>query len=157
MAKRLLLTGMSGTGKSSLIQRLAALGYRAVDFDEPGWSEYAQDGEWVWREERVQELLSSLKEDEVLFVSGCAINQGKFYPQFDAVILLSAPAEVIVERLRTRTNNPYGKHPDELAATLDNLATIEPLLRKGADHEIVTTSPLDEVVAEVVKVLEATP
>lgn len=157
MAKRLLLTGMSGTGKSSVIQRLAALGYRTVDFDEPGWSEYDSDGEWVWCEDRVQELLSSLKDDEVLFVSGCAINQGKFYPQFDAVILLSAPIDVIVERLRMRTNNPYGKHPSELAATLGNLATVEPLLRKGADHEIVTTLPLDQVVAEAVKVLEALP
>lgn len=153
MVRRLLLTGMSGTGKSSVIRQLAALGYKAVDMDEPGWSEYAADGEWVWREDRMQELLASLKDDEVLFVSGCAINQGKFYPQFDAVILLSTPADVIVERLRTRTNNPYGKHPDEIDATLDNLRTIEPLLRKGADHEIVTTIPLDAVVAEVVKVL----
>ncbi len=124
--------------------------------DEPGWSEYDADGEWVWREDRVQEVLSALR-DEDLFVSGCAINQGKFYPQLDAVILLSAPAEVIVERLRTRTNNPYGKHPDEVAATLDNLATVEPLLRKGADHEIVTTIPLDAVVAQIVKILEALP
>ena len=154
MARRLLLTGMSGTGKSSIIQRLASLGYQAVDMDEPGWSEYASDGEWVWREDRLQALLSSLKDDDVLFVSGCAINQGKFYPQFDALILLSAPTDVIVERLRTRTNNPYGKRPDELAATLNNIATIEPLLRKCADHEIVTTLPLDEVVAKVVKLLE---
>lgn len=157
MARRLLLTGMSGTGKSSVVQRLAALGYKAVDMDEPGWSEYDSDGEWVWREDRVQELLSSLKDDEVLFVSGCAINQRKFYSQFDSVILLSAPNDVIVERLTTRTNNPYGKHPNELAATLSNLVTVEPLLRKGADHEIVTTLPLDQVVVEVVKVIEALP
>lgn len=157
MARRLLLTGMSGTGKSSVIERLAALGYQAVDMDEPGWSAYAPDGEWVWREDRVRELLSAVGDDATLFVSGCAINQGQFYPQFDAVILLSAPADVILERLRTRTNNPYGKQPDERAATLDNLANIEPLLRKGADHEIVTTLPLDEVVAQVVKVLEALP
>jgi shikimate kinase len=146
---------MSGTGKSSVIGRLAALGYRAVDMDEPGWSEYAPDGEWVWREDKVRELLSTVADDEVLFVGGCAINQGKFYPQFDAVILLSAPTSVIVERLRTRTNNPYGKHPDELAATLENIATVEPLLRKDADHEIVTMPPLQEVVAKVLKLAEA--
>ncbi len=157
MARRVLLTGMSGTGKSSVIKQLAALGYRAVDFDEPGWSEYDPEGEWIWCEDRVQELLASLKDDEALFVSGCAINQGKFYGQFDAVILLSAPADVIVERLKTRTNNPYGKHPEELAATLENLATVEPLLRDGADYEIVTTLRLDEVVVEVIKVLEALP
>lgn len=157
MGQCLLLTGMSGTGKSSVIQQLASLGYKAVDMDEPGWSEYDADGEWVWREDKVRALLSSLADDEVLFVSGCAINQGQFYPQFNAVILLSAPADTIVERLKTRTNNPYGKQPDEVAATLHNLDTIEPLLRKGATYEIVTTIPLDEVVAAVVTVLESLP
>ena len=53
--KRILLTGMSGTGKSSVIAELRKRGYQAVDMDEPGWSEYAPDGEWFWREDRVQE------------------------------------------------------------------------------------------------------
>lgn len=157
MKRRFLLTGMSGTGKSSVIQRLQALGYRAIDFDEPGWSEYDPAGEWIWREDKVTELFSTVRDDEVLFVSGCAINQGKFYPQLEKIILLSAPAQVIVERLRTRTNNPFGKRPEELAATLENLATVEPLLREGAHHEITTTLPLEEVVDAVVKIVESHP
>ena len=87
--KRILLTGMSGTGKSSVIAELRKRGYQAVDMDEPGWSEYAPDGEWVWREDRVQERLSC-EDGDVLFVSGCAINQGKFYPLFDNIVLLSS-------------------------------------------------------------------
>jgi adenylate kinase family enzyme len=38
--KRVLLTGMSGTGKSSLIVELAARGYKAVDVDSDEWSEW---------------------------------------------------------------------------------------------------------------------
>ena len=37
---RILVTGMSGTGKSSAIAELARRGYRAVDTDDPGWREY---------------------------------------------------------------------------------------------------------------------
>ena len=37
--KRVLLTGMSGTGKSSVIRELAALGYKAIDTDD-GWCEH---------------------------------------------------------------------------------------------------------------------
>ncbi len=155
MARCILLTGMSGTGKSTVIGQLAIRGYRTVDMDEPGWSEHGPDGDWVWQEDRVQDLLSSLEEDEVLFLSGCAENQVKFYPQFDKIVLLSAPASVIVGRLTTRTNNPYGKHPDELAATLGYLETVEPLLRNGADHEIDTSAPLDEVVTAVLQLLDA--
>ncbi len=36
---RVLITGMSGTGKSAVIQALAERGYRSVDADEAGWSE----------------------------------------------------------------------------------------------------------------------
>jgi dephospho-CoA kinase len=143
---------MSGTGKSSLIAALRLRGYRAVDMDEPGWSEYGPDGDWVWREDRIRDFLS-FEEGEALFVSGCAANQRKFYPQFDEIVLLSAPASVIVERLATRTNNPYGKNPDELAATLHNLETIEPLLRKSANHEIDASAPFAKVLAAVLRLL----
>ena len=47
VVKRVLLTGMSGTGKSTLITALAARGFKAVDMDEPEWSEYGPDGDWV--------------------------------------------------------------------------------------------------------------
>ena len=36
--KRVLITGMSGTGKSTVIAELAARGYKAVDVDEPEFS-----------------------------------------------------------------------------------------------------------------------
>ncbi|WP_205678745.1 AAA family ATPase [Aquisphaera insulae] len=153
---RILLTGMSGTGKSSLIVALRGRGFRAVDMDEPGWSEYAPDGEWIWREDRVRALLAEDDGDanadadgRALFVSGCAINQGSFYPSFDEIVLLSAPAAVIVERLASRTNNPYGKDPAELAATLHNLETVEPLLRRSATREIDASAPFEQVLRAV--------
>src|SRR5205823_10385636 len=129
---------MSGTGKSTAIRELAARGYKAIDADD-GWSECGPDGDWLWREERIQCLLST-EDADVLFVSGCATNQGKFYPQFDHIVLLSAPAAVIVHRLASRTSNPYGKSPEELAEVLHHLETVEPLLRRGAGHEIDTSA-----------------
>lgn len=150
--KRILLTGMSGVGKSSVVAELAARGYSVLDMD--GWSEFVPEGsEWLWNEDRVQEFLSQ-DEGELSFICGCARNQVKFYPQFDKIILLSAPTEVILERLETRTNNPYGKHPDDLAEILSNIEAVEPLLRKSAHHEINTTLPLDEVVDTILKLSE---
>jgi shikimate kinase len=143
---------MSGTGKSSVIGELAARGYKAVDTDY-GWSEYGPDGDWVWREDRIQCLLST-EDGDVLFLSGCATNQGKFYPQFDHIILLSAPAAVIIHRLAARTNNPYGKDSAELAQVLGYLQTVEPLLRKGAGHEIDTSAPLGQVVESVLRIVQ---
>lgn len=161
--KRVLLTGMSGTGKSTVIAELAARGYKAVDTDEDGLSELVSvpDDEptglepgqdWVWREDRIQALLST-DDGDVLFLSGCAPNQGTFYPQFDHIVLLTAPAHVIVERLATRTTNPYGKRPEEVARVLGLLQTVEPMLRRSAGCVVDTTVPLDQVVATVLRLV----
>ncbi len=151
--RRIFITGMSGTGKSSVIREIAGRGYKAIDMDEPGWSEFDGEGNWVWKENRVHDLLASLADDEVLFLSGCTDGQGKFYPQFDKIVLLSAPTDVIVERLKTRTTNSYGKLPHELAETLEYIETVEPLLRKGADIEIDSSAPLDSVVKTILSLL----
>ena len=165
--RRVLLTGMSGTGKSTVIEELAARGYKAVDTDEGGLSELVTvpldeptgldpGYDWVWREDRIHDLLAT-EDADLLFLSGCAPNQGTFYRWFDHVILLAAPAHVIGERLTTRTNNPYGKRPEEIARALQMQETIEPLLRQGASHEIDTNAPLDQVVARVLQAVGADP
>jgi predicted ATPase len=43
--KRVLITGMSGTGKSTLMGEFAALGYKTVDTDLDGWCTPADDRE----------------------------------------------------------------------------------------------------------------
>ena len=153
--KRVLLTGMSGTGKSTVIAALAARGYKAVDTDDGDWHEWmdvAGEPDWVWREDAIQRLLST-EDADVLFVSGTASNQGTFYRQFDHVFLLSAPTPVILERLATRTNNPYGKRPDELARVLRHLETVAPLLRRGATLQVDTSAPVDQVVETILRLV----
>jgi len=39
---RILVTGMSGTGKSSALAELGRRGYRVVDTGDPGWREYRE-------------------------------------------------------------------------------------------------------------------
>jgi len=112
------------------------------------------DGRQRWREDAIQALLDT-EDTDVLFVAGCEENQAQFHVQFDHVILLSAPLEVVVERLATRASNPYGKAPEELGRVVDDLATVEPLLRRVADHEIRTTIPLNEVVMTILCLVDA--
>ena len=83
-------------------------------------------------------------------VSGCVPNQGAFYDRFDAVVLLSAPADVILDRIATRTTNGFGKSPEERARVLADLAETEPLLRATCTDEIDASRPLDEVVEALV-------
>ncbi|HEY6593880.1 MAG TPA: AAA family ATPase [Asanoa sp.] len=157
--KRVLITGMSGAGKSAVVGALRARGYRAFDADVDGLSEVAAvDGDattgigggrdWVWRLDRIREVLAAHPAD-LVFLAGCSPNQGQLYPLFDHVVLLSLPPDVLAHRLATRVTNPFGKDPGELARTLELCETVEPLLRAGATLEIDSRTPLDEVVARI--------
>jgi shikimate kinase len=151
--KRVLITGMSGTGKSSVLHRLGELGYRTIDTDEDDFTMTVatDDGvERLWREERIQAVLSAT-DAELTFVSGTCRNQVHFYAQFHHIVLLSAPPSVLVERMASRKNNPYGKRPEEIAETLQYVQTVEPLLRRSATLEVDTTAPLEEVVRKIVQ------
>lgn len=152
---KVLITGMSGTGKSAALEQLGERGHRVVDTDTDQWSCWVTlaDGsrDWVWREEAIDELLSSHRAGH-LFVAGCKTNQGRFYPQFDRIVLLSAPVDVLLARIVTRVGNPYGKSPEERALILEHVAEVEPRLRVTADFEIDSSAPLLEVVLELERI-----
>ncbi|HEX7312205.1 MAG TPA: AAA family ATPase [Gaiellaceae bacterium] len=152
--RKVLVTGMSGTGKSTALTELRRRGFEVVDTDEPGWTKWCdEDGGYVWREDHVSELLARAHET-TLYVSGTVSNQRRFYSQFDAVVLLSAPADVLLRRIESRTTNSYGKTAEERDLVLGQLAEVEPLLRATCTHEIDATQPLEDVVAELVAIGE---
>ena len=120
-----------------------------VDTDEPGWTEWSgYEGGYVWREDRITELLAR-EDGPSLYVSGTVSNQGRFYPRFDAVVLLSAPAEVILSRIENRSTNAYGKSPEQRDLVLHDLARSEPRPRRTCTHEIDATQPLTSVVDQL--------
>jgi dephospho-CoA kinase len=150
--RRVLVTGMSGTGKTSALEALAGRGHRVVETDVDGWSKWVTtpdgEGEWLWDENRMAELLAG-EGGRTLFVSGCVRNQETFYGRFDAVVLLSASAEVLVDRIERRTTNDYGKSAEERELVLVHLETVEPLLRATCTHELDASRPLEEIVDEL--------
>ena len=156
MAK-ILVTGMSGTGKSSALAELGRRGYRVVDTDDPGWREYRRyadpvdelhRGEYLWVEDRMTALLDA-EDDRTLFVGGGVRNQSKFYDRFDAVVLLSAPADVLLDRVSRRSTNEYGKAEVERSEILADLAEVEPLLRKECTHELDASRPLADILEDL--------
>jgi shikimate kinase len=155
---RILVTGMSGTGKSAALRELARRGHRTVDTDTDEWSQWVTlpDGsaDWVWRADAMTALLTGHAD---VYVAGCKTNQGRFYPLFDHVVLLSAPAGVLLERIAARTDNPYGKSAAQRAEILGYLETVEPRLRATATLELDASAPLAEVVARLAALAEADP
>ena len=150
--RKVLVTGMSGTGKSTALAELGRKGFEVVDTDELGWTEWSDEEEgYLWREDRIAELLARDRE-RPLFVSGTVSNQGRFYARFDAVVLMSAPLEVLLSRIERRTTNDYGKSSEERNLILRHVEEIEPLLRATCTHEIDASQSVDAVVAELVAI-----
>jgi len=131
---------MSGTGKSSVLAELALRGHPVIDADTDGYLVWSGD-DWMLD---LDSLRTRLEQPGAVFVAATAENQEELYPHFAAVVLLSAPRDVLVDRVLTRTTNDFGKGHGELAKILRDLEEVEPLLRRSSTHEIVTTIPLAE-------------
>ncbi|HEY3924440.1 MAG TPA: AAA family ATPase [Acidothermaceae bacterium] len=130
---RVLVTGMSGTGKTTVLDELRRRGHLTLDTDYDGWVIGDK-----WDEPRMNAFL---RDHGDVFVAGTVENQGSFYDRFDHVVLLSAPLHVLLARVTSRTNNPYGKTAQQRAAIASYIETVEPILRRGASLELDAQRP----------------
>lgn len=126
-----LVTGVSGVGKSTLPCVLEKMGYKAYDMDDdPGLCilvkkgtttpvddshdnadvEKVKDTEWLWDKECLTALIKS-QSGPITFFCGGASNIDEMLPLFDQIILLKVDEKTMRERLTTRTNNDYGQTP----------------------------------------------
>lgn len=143
---------MAGVGKSTVGKRLSELGYKVVDTDDDGYLVPDEHGELHWDVDRVRQVLAT-EDADVLFLLGADDAQVLFYPDFDYIVLLSAPREVMLQRLASRTNNPFGKTSQQRAKILSDLETYEPIIRRDATHEVDTNKSVDRVVEEVLSLV----
>lgn len=157
-----LIEGISGTGKTTVCEELNRRGYKAIEADEE-IAHYAdpKTGEptehkipdnWIWNEEKFTNALKQAREP-LLFICGGAMNQEKFKHHFDKIFTLHIDDEILKHRLANRTNNDFGKHPDELALQLEwNKGAVKYSKERGTIL-IDATKPVSEVVDEILKLL----
>jgi hypothetical protein len=158
MAKRnYLVEGLSGAGKSSVYEELIRRGYKAISTDR-AWKYRADPvtglaggsphhGNSMWdRQKAVSELESP--EPEVLFVCGSSRNRDRFLPYFTKIFNLRIDDGTMRRRLQERTNNEFGKQPEELELMLRlNRSDEKPV---GA-IDVDATQPLQHVVDELLR------
>jgi hypothetical protein len=101
----------------------------------------------------VRSLLDSYGEDQLVFFAGCSDEQATV--RFDFKVLVTAPAEVILARLESRTTNPFGKTEPERERVHADMEWVVPLLRGSADLVIETTKPVNEVAEFILDAVEA--
>lgn len=132
MGRAILVTGVSGSGKSTVCTELQRRGYTAYDIEDrdglftmidaetgepfeefdPNDLAMVKRSEWICDPDALEALLEESRVNETTFCCGTASNMGDIRPLFDDVILLTVGAEELRERLRARENNPFGKNPE---------------------------------------------
>lgn len=97
-----------------------------------------------------------LAEHATITVCGTAENQGHFYDRFEHVIYLYVPLEVLLERVRARSNNPYGKSAEQEADIAKYVVEVQPLIRRTATLELSGLLPVEVLADRVEQCLMST-
>ncbi len=154
-----MISGLSGTGKSTVCGELRNRGYNAVEADEElayfadpetGLPANKKTSHWLWDKEKFN-ITVKQKRDDILFVCGGATNEEEFKHHFDKIFSLHIDDTTLRHRLLTRTNNYYGKDPKELMQQLEwNKGTVKYSKERGRTV-IDATKSVDEVVNEILQ------
>ena len=153
-----LIEGLSGTGKTSVCKELQKRGYKAVEADnvfglygDPKTGQPTKEKSqlnWIWDKDKFNAELNN-KNKETVFVCGGAMNQNDFTQYFKKIFTLYVDDDTLKERLLNRTNNDFGKHPDDLARQLEwNKGTIEYAKQRNTIL-IDATRPVNVIVDEM--------
>lgn len=168
--RKVYITGVSGTGKTTIAKELEKRGFYVISIDEVDnlcfWIDqetgenhggkeaemsldFVDAHDWICDIEYLNKLLN--KDVDIAFVSGMATNQDEFLHIFDKVLLLQCSPETFCKRIDDRTNNDFGKDEEvkkQIVGRCESYA--EKMLTLGA-IPINTEKPIEEVVDEVIK------
>ena len=150
------MEGLSGAGKSSVYEELIERGYKAISTDRawkyhadpdtgPGRPIHYENSMWD-QQKAVSELESP--EPEVLFVCGSSRNRDRFLPYFAKIFNLCIDDDTMRRRLQERTNNEFGKQPEEVELMLRLNRSDE---KPAGAIDVDATQPLDQVVDELLR------
>ncbi len=169
--KKVFITGISGTGKTTIARELNSRGIYSISVDEVEglchWEnkstkikvdydtelnkEFIEAHEWMCDIDFLKRLLQE-KPDVV--VLGSTENQNEFLNLFDKILLLQCSPETFIKRLVGRTDNDFGKDKGAQELILSWYKEFESkLLKKGA-VSIDVEKPLEEVVESIIKEIQ---
>jgi broad-specificity NMP kinase len=171
MKKRILVTGFSGVGKSTVTAELKKLGHTAYDLDQveglftgihqvtgevmEQWDNLDPDTgknlRWMCDKEKLRKLIAGEPAD-VAFYCGSASNIFDLLELFDQTIVLIASHDTIRHRLTTRTSNDYGRTKEVQDHILKRKDEGDQKLVECGAIAIDTHQPVERVVSEILRV-----
>jgi len=167
---KVLITGISGTGKSTVAKALAEQEYKTIDVDKVDglchWfhretgvvvdykaelnAEFVKSHAWLCDRKKLEQLISSNK---TVLVFGMADNFNELEELFDKTILLQCSPEMFLDRIMQREDNEFGKHPEIQQLLLETYKEFECRAIKVGAVVVDASKHVDEVVNDIRKLL----
>jgi len=161
---KVFITGVAGTGKSTIAKALTERGITTVDFsDYPAlryWrnkitkkkSDYSPNNDMSWFDDHecvcdLDELKKLFVQHENLVITGVATGT-EALGFFDKIILLQSSPETIRQRMETR-NRVFGKKKEEQDSVIAWRDEFDPMILSHEAIPISTEGALEEVVEKI--------
>ena len=171
---KILITGIAGTGKSTIVKALNERGIVSIDLhDVPGlffWQnketkekvEYSpvHSKEWFDTVDRlcdIDKLKAMLTQHNDVVMAGTTSgsNQKEFLSLFDKIILLQSSPETLNNRLKTRTNKSgYGKTEAEQEDNVEWQKEFDPEMLSYGAIPISTEGSISDVIQKIIEIIK---
>ncbi len=165
------ITGVAGTGKSTLRNLLLQKGYLAYDVDEDDiamWHhrqtgqavpqanlpqtldpQWYQDYQWRLDQKRV-ETIAKTAETQDIFLCGTSANDQDIHRLLTNVIFLMIDEQTLRHRLATRDTNVYGKTDYEVEHIVNWLKPAEDYYRNLGALMLDSTQKLEDLLDSII-------
>ena len=167
------ITGVSGTGKSTICNELKKRGYEAYDIDDGSYAkwvdkatgevvefpgedsvdmhEWFKDYRWSIDEDAVADLHQRAETaGNPIYLCGSAVGDGEVRHYFSKIFALLIDAETLRHRLMHRTTNEFGKTSDELREVIEWHGRFEEKQRALGSVMIDATQSVGTIVHQIV-------
>lgn len=167
---KIYITGVSGVGKSTLVEELRNKGVAAFDLDYVGvchWKNketgkkikrtegagkaWLEAHDWICDIRKLKKLLE--KKDKIV-IAGITSNQKDFLNLFDKIILLRCKKEVFLKRLTDRKTNDFGRTESEQSHILGWYEDFEKEMLERNVLVLSSERPVSEIAQKVIKILK---
>lgn len=165
--KIVFITGVSGTGKSTILRKLKEQDYAVIGIDEepgltnwihketdqsaPRGSEltetFLRTHNWGCDTNKLSDLIEQTQKP--LFICGSADNVIEIMSFVDVTLLLVCSPETFISRINNRVEHDYGKDEASLKALLGYYEKYNQTCIDAGAVEVDAARPLDEVVETI--------